>query len=256
MGLCLLETILRRAGRGDEVVVTRGIVAVTGVLACVLGVLTVRGQETWSTNAKLWDAAVASDPGAAWALLERSAMDLRQGRLEAARRDAERAYLLAPLSPDVILNRADVAIEQARYNDAIGDLLYFLERIPKSADARTKLGIALQRSGQYDAAIAVFREGREKIPERYCSFTKNMAVVMAQSGRTAESLRELEAVRGRLGTDQNPDSRLGLKFLATLYRQTGRTAEAVEAEHEFLTTSEGMAMPAILAARAQLSGAL
>ena len=254
--LCLIDAGVRRMAGTNDTVASSGMIAATAAVACCLGVLTVRNQDSWSSNPKLWDTAVASDPGASWALLERSALLLGQGQLDEARRDAELAYKLAPFAPEVILQRADVAIEQARYSDAIGDLRFFLERIPESADARTKLGVALQRSGQYEAAIAVFREAREKLPVRYCSFTHKMAVVMAQSGRTTDAIRELETVRARLCTDQNPDSRLGLKFLGVLYRQTGRTAEAIEAENEFLTASEGMAMPAIVAARAQVAGAL
>lgn len=254
--LCLIESGIARIPGTHRAVVSNGMIAATAVAACFFGVLTVRGQEAWSSNSKLWDTAVSSDPGASWALLERSAALLGQGRLDEARRDVELAYRLTPFSPEVILQRADVAIEQARYADAIGDLRFFLERMPESADARTKLGVALQRSGQHDAAIALFRESREKLPVRYCSFTQKMAIVMAQSGRTTEAIGELEAVRVRLGTDQNPDSRLGLKFLGFLYRQSGRTTEAIEAENEFLTASEGLAMPAILAARAQVSGVL
>lgn len=256
VSFCLVETALRRLARAREAIVRRGMLTLATVLAFALGVLTVQGQDTWSSDKNLWDAAAASDPGAAWVLVERSALYLRQGRPDEAQRDAELAYRLLPFSPEVILQRADVAIEQARYADALGDLRFFLERIPASADARTKLGVALQRLGQYDSAIALFRDSRARIPARYCSFTHNMAVVMAQSGNTEEAIRELEAVRPRLGTDENPASRLGLKFLGFLYRQTGRTADARNAEMEFLRTSEGMAMPAILAARAQLSGLL
>ncbi|MBM3766318.1 MAG: phospholipid carrier-dependent glycosyltransferase [Acidobacteria bacterium] len=251
-----VEATLRRTSGENRQLVSGSLIGLTVVLAVVLAGLTVREQATWSSDEKLWDAAVENDPQSAWAFLERSQLNGRTGRWDQARRDVERAYLLSPFSPEVILQRAEVAIAQARYAEAIGDLRFFLEKIPASADARTKLGIALQGSGQYEAAVSVFREGRERTPVHYCSFTQKMAIVMAQSGKTAEAIQELEAVRSRLSTDPNPDSRLGLKFLGFLYRQEGRGAAALEAEREFLDSSAGMAVPAIVAARAQITGAL
>lgn len=237
----------------DLPVLQRTPVLVLGLFGCVCAGVTVWYGQIWMTESAMWDAAVASDPKALWARVERSRIYEKAERLDEAAQDVEVAYKLAPLDPSVILRRAEIATARHHYSDAAADLQFFLAKVPESAAARVRLGIAYQRSGQLDQAINTFRVGREIVPTRYCDFTVKMAMVMGQAGRTEAAIAELESIRTRLATDTSSDARIALQILGRLYRTIGETGKAQAAEKEFLALSEGVSVPAVVAARARMT---
>lgn len=236
--LVLASWAQRALARGrDPAAAGRLLVAGAALLCLPLALKTHRYVQAWTSDVALWRAAVASDPGSGfnWAQLGDSL--LAAGQPEAARRAADRALAIAPVTT-ALFTRASLARLQGRPQDARQDLERILAAQPDNVLAYEQLSRLFGEAGQLEQAAAVLSAGRLRAPYHRCAFASNLAVLRYRQGRKAEALAELEAVRPLAGREANAACTLGLFHLGALYGELGRDAEARQAYVQFLEVAE------------------
>jgi arylsulfatase A-like enzyme/tetratricopeptide (TPR) repeat protein len=180
------------------------------------------------------DRTIALDPTGAEPHLALARILALDGKRDAALRHAEIAARREPgkgyeMQAQVLLdlNRADEAAAAARRS---------LEADPQRAMSEFVLGVAAQKAGRYEDALASFTKAVEanRLQKGSVIFTLHarMADCLARLGREAEAekefLAEIEGV---------PWSREGRVGLAMLYRSQGRDAEARAMVEGLITAS-------------------
>lgn len=252
------------------------VLALGAACAVPLSIQTLRYNTAWASELALWTWAEGADGSSAsnltqLAVCQREAAKVGgkitdPARMEEARRTADRALAIAtkatwytrPELPNVLLIRADIAIDQGRYGDARADLLAALEAMgPGSGrfevfQVYERLALCNFQQQRLAEAESVLREARSRLPRRQCALTQMLAVVLTRENRENDAIRELESVRGAVEAELSPESRLALYRLGILYLSAGRLPEARVALSEFLDLSEGMAGEELSAARAQV----
>jgi tetratricopeptide (TPR) repeat protein len=95
------------------------------------------------------------------------------------------------------------------------------EANPKSAAARSKLGVALAHQRRLEEAEEEFRRALT-IDPRYAPAWSNLGNVYRESGRTEQALEAYKRA-----VDADPDYWIAHQNLGGLYKQMGRTSEAI-----------------------------
>jgi tetratricopeptide (TPR) repeat protein len=113
------------------------------------------------------------------------------------------------------------------------------------------LGIAYSEQRKIDAAIKNFTDARTKLPIYQAALTEKLAIVLYQSGRKDEALRELESVRSAARRELLPESKNVFLRLGMLYQEQGRKPEARDALSEFLRQTASINEKNTLDARRQ-----
>lgn len=123
-----------------------------------------------------------------------------QGDLEGAEKCFLDARRLAPRYLPAMLNLADAW--RARGRDDLGEPLLreVLAAWPDSGDAHHMLGLLYVRTGRSEESVALFRRARELSP-RNPRFALAHAMALAETGRRADAIRELETAALRFPAD-------------------------------------------------------
>jgi Tfp pilus assembly protein PilF len=95
------------------------------------------------------------------------------------------------------------------------------ETNPKSAAARSKLGVALAHQRRLEEAEQEFARALT-IDPRYAPAWSNLGNVYRESGRTEQALEAYKRA-----VDADPDYWIAHQNLGGLYKQMGRTSEAI-----------------------------
>lgn len=219
-------------------------------MVAVLGLRTIQYNRAWLSELSLWESAVRSDPTSATNHAGLGVALMINKRYPEARAALDRSLDLHVTS-DALTTRAEVAIHQGEFQQAVDDCLRLLEQQPENFRAYERLAVARQRQGMLDDAARVLREARERVPYRRAIFTDQLAVVLYQQGDKDGALRELESVRQYAESDFSPASRLVLFRLGQLYYELGRHDDARAMFGRFLELTGDSADPLVISRRAQ-----
>lgn len=130
---------------------------------------------------------------------------------------------MKPVLGEVHLSQGEAHLEAGEWQEAEAALRLAAEADPRSAVARSKLGIALVHQRRLDEAEAEFARAVALDP-RYAPAWSNLGNVHREKGRTEQAL---EAYERAVAAD--PDYWVAYQNLGGLYKQIGRTDEAVRA---------------------------
>jgi len=227
-------------------------IALAGVAGIFFFTLTARYVPVWTSSEALWSYCTEADPTSANCLARYAEVLMDQGRTEEARTYLDRSIEIR-IVPSSLILRAELAQAEGRMEDSEQDLLRVLSRLrevgAESPDVYERLAILYQEERRFDDGIELLREGRQRIPERYCHFTDKIAALLVQAGREDEAIQELEAVRDRVPEELNDYSRMVLYTLALLYREKGEIGKSLVALEDFVTLSADCTAPRVVEAR-------
>ncbi|MGB7203621.1 MAG: tetratricopeptide repeat protein [Pyrinomonadaceae bacterium] len=241
--LPLLGVLMLLVPLAARLVSERTILIVGCVMAALLALQTFRYNTVWANDLSLWSWTAKTDDSATTAMQLGSALSAA-GRNE----DAIRAYSAALTKRPAmraLLGRGRTFIAVKQYANAERDFIAALAMPEEKQEAYAlyqlyeALGIAYSEQRKFDAAIKSFADARIKLPMYQAALTEKLAIVLYQSGRKDEALRELEAARPAARNELLPESKNVFLRLGMLYQEQGRKPEARDALNEFLrqTTS-------------------
>jgi tetratricopeptide (TPR) repeat protein len=210
-----------------------------GLLICVgLDLITLSFNPVWANGVALWEHGVKVDPTSALANVQLANEYQRLGRLPEAKEAVSRAIQLRPEMTNAYLTRGVISVRERRYQDAEADLTRVLNAYPSLDAPREQLALAYQQQGRLEESIALFDEGRRIIPAKQAVYTVNIAVLHKLANRDAEALSSLESLLPVLKTTNDPDLLAAWWYLGELYREQGRTDNAVAAYDRYLKATE------------------
>ena len=233
-------------------------IAIATGLALAIGfaILAREYNPMWKDDISLWEHAVRVDPSSAMAYAQLGDEYQRAGRLAEAREKLSRALEIRPDLTTAHISLGIVANREKRYDDAERYLKEVLGVYPDYYVALEQLGLAYQQQGKVDEAIALFDQGRRRLPSRFDSYTVNIAVLQAMANRKAEAQAELESLVPRLEPATDPDVMKAWWYLGELYREQGMTTQAASAYDHYLKATEGLGDPTVLRLRQLATQAL
>jgi cytochrome c-type biogenesis protein CcmH/NrfG len=129
-------------------------------------------------------------------------------------------HALAPAHPEVLRVRAAIAHLQGRAGESVELLRRVLAARPYDAQATLDLGSALARNGDYNGAVAAFRQGAEMDPSRVAPLL-GLAQVLERVGDVDQSMTILSEVLNR-----EPENVTARNMLARELHFAGRVDEA------------------------------
>lgn len=240
LGVLILLVIL-----AEKYLKERNLLFMAAAIGLVLSLQTFLYNRAWKSDFSLWEHTAAID--------ESSFTQMQYGNelLQVRRYDEAIRALTASIekrpTARAYLVRGRAYLLQQRYADAEADLAtimaYPLERIEAYAlyQAYETLGVTYSEQRKLENAAVMFREARKKLPIYSASLTANLAVVLYQSGRKSEALKELESVRQQARREMLPASKQVFLRLGMLYAEMGRKEEARRDLQEFLQLTSAMA---------------
>jgi tetratricopeptide (TPR) repeat protein len=230
--------------------------ALVGFVVLLLSIRTAQYNRAWRDDVSLWQWAVRSDPGSASNHELLATAYLHEKQYDLARDEYGRAIALQPGLTDAYIGRAEVSLQQQRWEEAAADCRRVLEVYPDDFRASERLAMALERQDRWQESLNVLRQARERMPYRKAGLTVHIAKILYTRDQKAEALAELESVRNEAETDFAPASRQVLYYLGMLYREQGRSAEASTTLRRFLDLTHGSGESEIVALRSQAIRAL
>ncbi len=240
--------LVRRAGPAGAAKGERWLAAGCCIAAALLAIQTVRYNRAWLSEEALWTYAVRHDPTSGLNHTQYGMVLAAQGRLDEARSHYDKAIELSDVT-QAYIRRAEVAIQQRRYDDAERDLEKVIETYPDILGAYERLAVLHQRLGRWNDAKQTLERAREAIPHRRVIITLNIAVLLYESGALAETARELESVREDAGRELGPGSKQALFRLGMVYAEMDRHEDGARAMREFLSLTESMRDPETVESR-------
>jgi protein O-mannosyl-transferase len=230
--------------------------AVGLALAIALAIVARQYNPVWKDDIALWEHAVKVDPSSAMARAQLGDEYQRAGRLSEAKDTLALALELRPGLTNAHVSMGIIANRERRYDEAERYLKHVLSVYPNHDVALEQLGIAYQQQGKFNEAIALFDQGRRRMPYKRDSYTVNIAILQAMANRKAEAIEELELLIPRLNSVSNPDVLKAWWYLGELYREQRRTAQAISAYKQYLKVTEGMSDANVLRLRQLATQAL
>ena len=130
-----------------------------------------------------------------WALLATIAH--RQGQYQESERHLTRAIELAPDMTGLYMNRSGVRIELDDWAGAEADLRRVLEAMPDQAAAHLRLGVLRHRQDRHEEALPHYERALALDPQLIQAYT-DKASALLELGRPAEALPVLQSALARL----------------------------------------------------------
>lgn len=225
------------------------------VIAAMLSIQTFRYNAAWANDLSLWSWASKIDDSATTAMQLGSALSAA-GKSEEAIKAFSTAITKRPAMRGYFgRGRTYLGIKQ--YANAEKDFLAALATPEERQEAYAlyqlyeALGIAYSEQRKFDAAIKNFTDARTKLPIYKAALTEKLAIVLYQSGRKDEALRELESARAAAHQELLPESKNVFLRLGMLYGELGRKQEARDALNEFLRQTASISEKNTLDSRRQ-----
>lgn len=252
---------LRRFIPAPPELVTNAAAVALAMCAAPLAVQTWAYNRAWTSEPALWQRAVAVDPTSSFNWAQYAAVLVETGELKEAIAASDRALAIGP-SAIARLNRGRALIETGRFDEAERDLGSLVETPDDQINAYTLyqgyegLAICYERRAMRDQALASLDDARRRLPIYRAALTENVAVLLYQSGRKSEALRELESVRSLAAVELLPESRIVFLRLGMLYAELQRLADARAALGQYLSLTEDLQDKTTVEGRAQATALL
>lgn len=190
--------------------------AVSLVLACLLGGATWNRNRAWENPITIWSDAAAKSPNKArthynlgMALLEAGKTDEAIEELETALR-LKPKYTTALAHTHLLLGTAYG--KKGNYDQAIRHLEPAVQMGPEDSKARYTLATAYEKTGRMDEAIKQYVIITAAKPEEEDAHY-NLALAYGRKGRIAEAIRELETAQRIRPDDAEVINSLGIAYI-------------------------------------------
>lgn len=211
---------------GRRLIAGAAVAAVLALPACGRSRALARGQTALDRGddraaARWLQAAVAEDPSDAEAWRDLARAHMRAGDPAAAAVAIDRAALLRPEAPDVVLLRGQIRMMQGDRDGALADARTVIER-GRTAPQLEQAAVLLVRLGQADLALAAAGRAVE-LSGGAASAYGNLAVLAVELRRPRAAARALAAGRARHPGDVSLAQTQAAFFVAT-----DRHAEAAD----------------------------
>ena len=249
MGVSLLAHLVRRARPAWERGFDFGTATGGFVIAAALLPLTWAYTAAWANDTALWERAVVVNPDVAIPHAQLGDAYRRAHRLPEARRELERALTLHPNLTTAQLSLAGVAREEKHYDEAIALATPVYVQFPDLNAALEVIGMSYQGQGRLNEAVAVYEHGRRTTPYLRGMYTVNLAVLQRQLGHIDQARQELESLGPDLQNTRDPKVMIAWWYLGELYREAGRTQEALAKYDRYLDATVSMTAPEVVALR-------
>jgi hypothetical protein len=121
-----------------------------------------------------------------------------------------------------------------------------------SPTTEIKRAADLQQSSDLAGAESALAAGKDRFPFARCEFSTNLAVIYQATERLDAATAELESVQNLVNPASRPECLRSQFLLGTLYRETGRPADADRVFRQFLSNTAESQDPQIKLVRRQL----
>jgi len=180
---------------GSYALAGRRSIPVLLAFAILLGFLTYRRNENYSSALAIWSDTVAKSPANARAQNQLGFALLQTGQNSEALPPLEEAVRLEPTDAEAHHNLGIVLDKMGRVIEAVGQYKEALRIKPDYADAHNSLGNVLARQGKMPEAIGYYEEALRLNPKNAPTHN-NLGIAFAQTGRMAEAMGQFqEALR-------------------------------------------------------------
>jgi tetratricopeptide (TPR) repeat protein len=218
-------------------------------IAVVLMLVTRSYNTAWLDDIALWTRGVRSNPDSAFTHAQLGEVLRKANRLVEARTELERALALNPAMTNAHIVLGAIAVRENRLDEAIEHLELVVKQYPTHSAALEQLAVAYQKQGKLDQAIEVFERLRRAVPLRHTRYTVNIAVLHRMQDRRDEALADLLSIKDQLNRETDPSALRGWWFLGELYRESGRSEDAMAAYGRYLQATAGNTEPEVVALR-------
>ena len=206
-GLFFQQWIDKRKGKTSV-----GGIAVFGIVAFILGILSFRQAQTWGSSAALWDKAIKIAPSSR-AYTNRGLIFKREGNYNAALEMYTEAIHMNKAETDALVNRGNIYFNNKQYDLAITDYNACLKVDSMKQQAIENRGSAYGAIGKYDLALVDMNKAIQMNPDSKNGYA-NRAVFYQLKGSDREAIRDFNK---HLEVNQNRDAdilnSIGISYL-------------------------------------------
>jgi tetratricopeptide (TPR) repeat protein len=159
--------------------------------AILLGFITLRRNEDYSSALAIWSDTVAKSPDNARAHNQLGLALFQTGQQSEALQQYDQAVRLEPADSDGHYNLATALFHLGRVRESTGQFEEALRIKPDDAKTHTNFGLALAQLGRTPEAIGHYEEALRLNPKD-TSTHNNLGIAFAQSGRMSEAIGQFE----------------------------------------------------------------
>jgi tetratricopeptide (TPR) repeat protein len=169
-----------------EIATIAASIAVIALTAC-----TYREASFWQNGETLWKHAIENGSNSSVAHYSLGTLFLRQGQLDAALTEFEKALQINPNNAEAEMNSGVALLQKGDLDGAINHTQKALQIDPDYFEAEYNLGNLLQQRGQPDEAIPHYRKALVSKPS-YPEAHNSLGVALAQKGELDAAIAEFE----------------------------------------------------------------
>ncbi len=198
------------------------ILGMTAVLILVACLVATRRQLTyWQNTETLFGRAAQVTRNNYIAFSNHGQALFKQGRVEEAIAEYEKAIGLEPNLDAARLGIGEALMQQGKLDDAIAQFAKVLELHPENSAARLQVGVLRGRQGKYEEAVTAFSEVLRRHPDDLAAHN-NLGNVLTLEGKYDEAVEHF-----RKAVQIRPEHASSHNNLALAYKKLGRTADAI-----------------------------
>jgi len=219
----LFSLLRRRLG-------TLAVFAAAGILTLGFSVLNLKRQDAWASPQALWlETQKVARGGSIAPYLNLANHYVRQGNLDAAISEYEKALKVSPEQAEIFNGLGTVYAQQGKLHEAALFLGKAISLRPSEPSAYNQLGFAYKRMGKNDLALAQYEKAVELDRNQDPEYYNNLGIMLAVMGRDDAAG---DAFKNSLKID--PDFADTMINYGNYLFQRGRFDEASEILHRFL----------------------
>jgi protein O-mannosyl-transferase len=164
---------------------------VCSLILALLVSLTWHQTEEYGNNAKLWRATISKDPACWMAYNNIGFADAKEGELDDAISEYERALDINPNYSDAHYNLGFAFQQKGQFADAVMQYERAIEIEPDNFEAHNNLGNILMLAGKLDESIVEYQKALNLNPNEVEAHS-NLGNVLSQKGRYSEAIQEYQ----------------------------------------------------------------